>query len=87
MKVEKVEIKIRVPKPIVDFLKDCGTSIESWLDESLIDFFGSNLNISYDHPDIFGEPNADIPALIEKHRLEQVPELEGHIEKGLKPLS
>jgi len=77
-----MKVEVRVPKPIVDFLKDLGVDFETILQDDVVDWFGSQLQVSYEDPGIFGCPRSlDVRPLIEKHRLREVPGLESSIEK------
>ena len=80
---EYLKVETIIPKAIVAFLNDCGISIEDWLKENVLELFGSQLNTSYEHPTIFGNPNAPISTLIQKHALGEVPGLSEYIENDL----
>lgn len=77
-----VEARIHVPKPIMDFLKDLGADFKTFLEENVVDWFGSWLEVSYEDPGVFGCPRfLDVRPLIEKHCLNEISGLEVHIRR------
>jgi len=69
--VECVEVKVKVPKGIIDCMKEIGVNLDEWLEYTVIDAFRADFDVYQSSADIF----IDIEELIEKHRLRDIPEL------------
>ena len=76
---ESVVVRVRVPKGVVDFLREFAkVDVQEWLEDSLLHQFGADLNAFYGDSSVF----MDLEALIEKFRLREVPILaDGYIPK------
>jgi len=77
----EVEVTVKVPKPIVDFLTDFKVNIKEYLETSLIDSFRADFECFIDDPSIF----LDIKEIAERYRLGEIPGIGKAIEKLVNP--
>jgi hypothetical protein len=74
-KNEYVEITVKIPKGINDFLQAIGVKVKEYLEESIPEIFGSHLEVFNDSADVF----IDVEKLIKEHRLKEIPIVKDYI--------